>query len=1076
MQIPVILLFCCGDIELNPGPCQVSKPNSLSICHVNIRSLNTSHLRAIKASLSHIYDVITISETMLCDSSDIDLTIPGYHPILRRDRNNQGGGIAVYIRDSIGFKRLYEAESHPIEIMWIKINTTCGNLLLATAYRPPSCDNFWEHIDSNIDHVRDAYDIKHIVLLGDLNADFNTVHGRHLNDLCVNHSFTCHIQEPTRITATSKTCLDQIISNIPNLVTGCLVTPPVSNNDHCTVSIKLNMRIPKERCYKRQIWKYSEGNYAGFRAALETADWEHCFVNNDIEEACSKWTDLFLKIASEFIPVKIVTVRPNDQPWYTNTLRLLRRRVKRLFHCAKKGNKPCQWDRYKHEMSNYKNMLDEAEDKYKMKLGETLTESRNSKKWWGTVKSMLGKGSDDSYPAMINNIDNSFVTDNRAKAALFNSFFLSHCNIDTNNANLPNVKITNNDTTIDEITASEAEVLDLLKSLDPQKATGPDGISSRLLKEAGASIVSPLTKLINLSLSSSKVPSLWKKANIIPIHKKGDKDQTNNYRPISLLSITSKILERIVFKHLYNFLHTNKLLTKFQSGFITGDSTINQLAFLYHTFCEALDHKKDIRVVFCDISKAFDKVWHDGLTHKLKKIGVRGKLLTWFKDYLNFRQQRVIIRGQSSDWGEIKAGVPQGSVLGPLLFLIYINDLVDGIKSDIRLFADDTTVYLTVDHDTNPNTSRELALAASQQLNTDLTNIKHWADQWLVNFNASKTKTMTISNRKLEHPPLHFDHSELDTVQQHKHLGLTFTSTLSWSPHISSMVTSASKVCQVLRGFKHFMDRKSLETIYFTFIRPKLEYACQIWDNCTISDKEALEKVQLLAARIVTGAKKGTSHVLLHQELHWPSLSERRNHIKLQFMQKIVHSNTPSYLSDLLPESADHRFNLRTTSSNCYRQYKTRTEKFKGSLFPDLIRLWNNLDAEMKLISDIAVFKAKVVGKVESNPLFYFGTRKANIIHSQLRMHCSNLKSHLVELHVIDDAMCTCGMGVEDNEHFFMHCPLYHDCRHNLSQALGNLSAFTINVILFGDDHLQVEQNCIIFEAVHKYILVTQRF
>ena len=477
-------------------------------------------------------------------------------------------------------------------------------------------------------------DIKNIIILGDLNADSNTINGRHLRDVCINHNFICHIDEPTRITPTSQTCLDQIISNIPNLVTSCSVTPPISNNDHCTVSAQINFKIPKEQCYKRHIWQYKQGDYTGFRRALTEAEWDKCFTTDDIDLACMKWSDLFLNIAEKHIPKKYVTIRPKDQPWFSNALRLMRRKVKRLFHRAKHSDSPFLWNKYRDEMNNYKSKLDSAEDLYQKNLADSLCKSQNSKKWWSTVKTMLGREADDSYPAMRNGTDNSYVTNNKCKADLFNNFFLSHSNIDTSNAVLPNPDF-NSTHVIDHIMATPSEVTDLLKSLDPSKATGPDGISSRLLKEAGVAIVPSLTRLINLSLSLGKVPSAWKKANVVPLHKKDDKCLTNNYRPISLLSIPSKILERIVFKHFYNFLLTNKLLTKFQSGFVPGDSTVHQLSFLYHTFCEALDKKKDVRIVFCDISKAFDKVWHEGLIYKLHKIGVRGILLDWFRDYLN---------------------------------------------------------------------------------------------------------------------------------------------------------------------------------------------------------------------------------------------------------------------------------------------------------------------------------------------------------------------------------------------------------------------------------------------------------
>ena len=294
-----------------------------------------------------------------------------------------------------------------------------------------------------------------------------------------------------------------------------------------------------------------------------------------------------------------------------------------------------------------------------------------------------------------------------------------------------------NGTILSNFVITEAEVKAALLSLTLGKASGPDEINNRVLQALATELSPEFTTLFNQSLQQSDVPDIWKRSHVCPVSKGGDVSSLSNNRPISLLSNIDKTFERIVFKHLYNHFHDNDILTPLQSGFIPGDSTVNQLTFLYDTFCKALDSGKEVRVVFCDISKAFDRVWHAGLIYKLRASGVSGILLKWFENYLQNRYQRVVIPGAKSDWNYIRAGVPQGSILGPLLFLLYINDIVKDIGSNIRLFADDTSLYIIVE---NPEVAADI-------LNTDLAKVAAWAKTWLVTFNALKTESLLISRK-----------------------------------------------------------------------------------------------------------------------------------------------------------------------------------------------------------------------------------------------------------------------------------------------------------------------------------------
>ena len=1063
-----LLLFMSGTLELNPGPIQTPRVKNLNICHVNIRGLNVSKLRAIKTTLCQNFDIITISETLLSVTTpNSELQITGFHEIIRRDRQQAGGGVAVYVRECIAFQRRVEFETDTVEQIWLQINTKEGKLMICNCYRPPNYGNFWGYLSTNIEDVKSGNpNVKYFILLGDFNADFASVNGRHLLDICSVYNLQCLVNEPTRITATTETCLDQILVNMPNFVKTVHVTPPISTNDHCTVAVELSFKLPKEKPYYRLVWQYNNGDLEGFKNSLSHSNWEDCFQHNDVDHACSTWSEMFLNIARTHIPNKMVLIRPRDSPWYSNNLRVLKRQVDRLYKKAKRIKTVLSWDRYKRSRNQYQASLDEAEKQYQKGLSQSLATTKNTKTWWSTVKNMLGRGGEESYPAMKNPHDNTDVCDNKEKAELFNKFFLSHNKIDPTNVNLPNAhEIPNH--VLGEIVATEDEVLELIMALDTSKATGPDGISPQLLKAAGKEIVPSLTRLINLSLSTCKVPQSWKLANVIPIYKKGEKDQLNNYRPISLLPTVSKILEKIVFKHVYNFMHTHDILSKHQSGFRPGDSTVNQLAYMYHIFCEALDKKKDIRLVFCDVSKAFDKVWHDGLLYKLQKIGIIGNLLNWFRNYLTNRKQRVIIKGQSSEWGVIEAGVPQGSNLGPLLFVIFINDIVEAVNCNIKLFADDTCLYVLVDDDPQESANK---------LNENLDNVKEWARQWVVDFNAAKTKAMTISNRSLDHPSLSFNNTELDEVQCHKHLGVTLSSKLTWTKHIDNIIASVSKMLDVTRMIKYDVDRESLETIYFSYMRPKMEYACQVWDCCTLQDSDKLENLQLYAARIVTGAKRGTSHEMLYEEVRWPKLADRRTNIKLNLMHKIVNGNVPNYLSEVLPNLVGENLNYELRNRHNISGFKCRTEKFRKSFFPDSVQLWNNLDPTVKCITDRDAFNKSITNICsKSKKLFNYGQRGVNIIHAQLRLQCSNLKAHLFALHVIEDAQCACNYWFEDTNHFFFQCPLYHIHRQELVNTVQQICRIDLDILLFGNEALGLNENKKIFAAVHKYILASNR-
>ena len=850
------------------------------------------------------------------------------------------------------------------------------------------------------------------------------------------------------------------------------VLSPVTTSDHCAISCDLNFILPQHNSFERFVWYYNKTDFNEYRSVLNNHDWEHCFSHDNIDDICSAWTNDFLNVSKQIVPNRLATIRPGDKPYYTNDHRRAKRKLNRAHNRAKETNAADDWSNYRDLRNIYISELRKSEATYEHNLCNALQNSSDisPKKWWNIAKSFLGIHPNNNFPPMEGN-DENIICDNQEKANTFNRFFLSNTKLDDKNRALPLFVDKSGGNELNNIQTTPDEVHDILKTLKTNKATGPDGVSAKLLHEAAPAIAKPLSRLINLSLKEGRVPQTWKLANVVPIHKKNERSKFENYRPISLLSCIGKVTEKVIFKHVFNYFRDNELLSKFQSGFTPGDGTVNQLVQLYHMFSEALDKKKDVRAVFCDISKAFDRVWHSGLLLKLKQLGIKGDLLNWFDNYLKNRQQRVTIKGESSNWGHIDAGVPQGSVLGPLLFLVYINDITEGISSNIRLFADDTSLYITVDDHER----------ASELINLDLERLRTWATKWLVTFNATKTKSMVISNkRNLVIPDIQLNNSILENVTQHTHLGVTLNYNLTWNCHIDNIFQKASKRLDILSRLTHKLDRRTLDQMYKSFIRPVMEYACVVWDGCTVTDSDRLEALQLRAGRIVCGAIRHTSHAIIYNELGWEKLSKRRERFKLILYHKMVHNIAPEYLQNLLPQSIATRnhYNVRNAAGLSQTLVRTRLSLFDNSFLPSTTRLWNMLSKDIRTISDPLVFKKALSQPMHRHnaDLFVFGERKFNIIHARIRMNCSLLKAQLHDMHIIDDPSCNCGAYREDAVHFFFDCPLYSNIRIELHEAIIVYAPFNLKTLLYGDEHVTHDTNITLFRAVQMFIKRSKRF
>ena len=479
-----------------------------------------------------------------------------------------------------------------------------------------------------------------------------------------------------------------------------------------------------------------------------------------------------------------------------------------------------------------------------------------------------------------------------------------------------------------------------------------------------------------------------------------------------------------------------------------------------------MDEKLATILIFCDISKAFDRVWHLGLLVKLRSYGISGDLLNWISDYITDRRQIVFVENEFSSVGNVKTGVPQGSVLGPLLFLLYINDITDNIDNLARLFADDTSLsYSGLDFAT-----------MEQNINIDLGKLHEWSKTWLVDFNPKKTKALVVSNTDIPDLNIKFDNENVEIVDNHKHLGVTFSNDGNWTTHIENIVNSAFKQVNVLRKLKFILSSSCLSKMDLSYIRPLLEYACEVWDGCYEREIEKLEKVQLEAARIVTGLTKYASKDALYFETGWEPLADRRKFRKLTIFYKMHNRECPDYLYNCLPPTVSNTSGYNLRNNENYTIPRTRLRLSEKSFIPSTVSLWNNLDISVRNSPTLNNFKCKIKDVVVKPPDYYRdGTRRFNILHTRLRHQCSSLRADLFRVNLVNDPKCSCGAAIEDSIHYFFECPLYQEVRRRMFCDLRNIN-MNIEILLFGDDTLGTRMNVKIFEKVRTYIKQTKRF
>ena len=560
----------------------------------------------------------------------------------------------------------------------------------------------------------------------------------------------------------------------------------------------------------------------------------------------------------------------------------------------------------------------------------------NPKGFWRYVQS---KVKSRSHLPDLKSDDGTILTDPKEKADELNNYFASVLT-DENKTNIPKLEERHNGNKIFTIEITPEMVKAKLSKLNANKAAGPDGVHPRVLKELASTLCVPLAILFKTSLTSGEVPSMWKVGNITALHKKGNKNLAGNYRPISLTVIICKLMEAIVKDCIVKHMMQHSLFCDAQHGFVPGRSCMTQLLQTMEIWNDHLDAGNLIDCIYLDFRKAFDTVPHLRLLSKLDAYGISGNLKAWISSFLLNRKQRVSVDGVYSEWQDVKSGIPQGSVLGPTLFVLFINDLPDIIASTAKIFADDTKLFRTITSDQDFNTLQE-----------DLNKLSEWARKWNMQFNYDKCKVLHLGKGNQRHS-YKMDNLDLDPTSEEKDLGVLIDDQLKFSSHVSKAVKKASRMLGLIKTVIKYKDQTTIPMLFKSLVRPHLEYGNLIWCPRWKKDQLEVEKVQRRATKLIPSISQLPYQQRL-RELKLPSLHHRRRRGDMIQVFKIMTAVERISADDFFQKS---NTNLRGHEYKLYKR-KSITSLRQHSFSRRVIDEWNSLPAHVVNSDSVDQFK-----------------------------------------------------------------------------------------------------------------------
>ena len=932
----------------------------LQIIDINILYTNSDSLLNKRDELQSILyedrtDIVSITEVLpknRCPSGygSIEWNISGYIAYHPDFTNYKGRGCIIYAKDTLESFQVNIGDSQLIEHVAVGINCQNGEkLLIICVYRSPSatdreCIRELSHILTK--RCADNISFNYVLITGDFNfkeidwGSQTTSTGEehiatHFLEIVRDSYLIQHVKEATRHRGTDRpSTLDLVFTNEEGMIDGIDHCAPLGNSDHEILKFKfLFGATPTNK--KTEKLCYFKGNYNAINNFLDEEDWDTDLMHGSVEEAWDRFADKLSIVIKENVPVRKSSTRNFNTPWMDqDTLKAVktkRKLWKRYKYCRNPQNKDL-YDEAK-QIASEKVRL--AKRKYEKSIA--VNSKEDTKLFWKFVQS---KTKVKESIKCIKDSDGEVYSDNRKIAEELNNFFKSVFTKE-DDANIPEFDLRTNEE-LTNVQFSEEIVSKLLEKVKESKSQGTDSIHPKFIKETAKYLAKPVNIIFRKSMEQGKLPDVWKQANVTPIHKKGPRHDVSNYRPISLTSILCKIMERIIRDAIMEHMEANRLFTKHQHGFRKGYSCVTQLIEVLDQWTEELDNHNCIDTIYLDFQKAFDTVPHQRLLNKLRGYGIKGPLLNWLENFLIGRKQRVVLNGEESEWTEVTSGIPQGSVLGPILFIIYINDLPDTVKSMVKLFADDTKIYSVVNNEED-----------QECLQSDINNLMAWSQKWMLTFNKKKCKYMHLG-----HEPgntYKMEGEEITRSSEEKDLGINIDDKLKFQSHISIQVKKANQKLGLIRRSFTYMDTEMFLTLFKSLVRPHLEYGSNVW--AVIYKKEAisLENVQRRATRLIPELRHLNYSDRL-RKLGLPSLQYRRIRSDIVETYKIMNNIDKADKDTLFPQ------NISNTRGHKLKIYKRhcRTNIRKYSFSQRVVDLWNSLPPEVVEAKSVNSFKSKL--------------------------------------------------------------------------------------------------------------------